>query len=83
MDGLVLSQQSIAARIERLPFSPWHIYVRVIIGFATFFDGFDVLATTFVVPVLIPLWKLSSQQIGLLISASFAGQRWMAPFRAG
>ncbi len=74
MDGLVLSQQSIAARIERLPFSPWHIYVRVIIGFATFFDGFDVLATTFVVPVLIPLWKLSSQQIGLLISASFAGQ---------
>jgi putative MFS transporter len=74
MDALVLSQQSIAARIERLPFSPWHIYVRIIIGFATFFDGFDVLATTFVVPALIPLWKLTSGQIGLLISASFAGQ---------
>lgn len=64
----------IAARIERLPFSPWHVKVRVIMGVATFFDAFDALAIAYVLPVLIPLWKLAPAQIGLLISIGFAGQ---------
>lgn len=64
----------IAARIERLPFSPWHVKVRVIMGVATFFDAFDALAIAYVLPVLIPLWKLAPAQIGLLISTGFAGQ---------
>jgi putative MFS transporter len=64
----------IAARIERLPFSPWHVKVRVIMGVATFFDAFDALAIAYVLPVLIPLWKLAPAQIGLLISMGFAGQ---------
>ena len=64
----------IAARIERLPFSPWHVKVRLIMGVATFFDAFDALAIAYVLPVLIPLWKLAPAQIGLLISMGFAGQ---------
>jgi putative MFS transporter len=64
----------IAARIERLPFSPWHVKLRVIMGVATFFDAFDALAIAYVLPVLIPLWKLAPGQIGLLISIGFAGQ---------
>jgi putative MFS transporter len=64
----------IAARIERLPFSPWHVKVRLIMGVATFFDAFDALAIAYVLPVLIPLWKLAPAQIGLLISIGFAGQ---------
>lgn len=64
----------IAARIERLPFSRWHVKVRVIMGVATFFDAFDALAIAYVLPVLIPLWKLAPAQIGLLISIGFAGQ---------
>jgi putative MFS transporter len=64
----------IAARIERLPFSPWHVKLRVIMGVATFFDAFDALAIAYVLPALIPLWKLAPGQVGLLISIGFAGQ---------
>jgi putative MFS transporter len=64
----------IAARIERIPMSPWHVKARVLIGVATFFDAFDALAIAFVLPVLGPLWKLTGPQIGLMISAGYLGQ---------
>ena len=56
----------IAARIERLPFSRWHVKLRVVMGVATFFDAFDALAIAYVLPVLIGMWKLAPGQIGLL-----------------
>ena len=65
--------EQIAARIERLPLSPWHLKLRLIMGIALFFDAFDALAIAYVLPVLIPMWKLAPAQIGLLISAGFAG----------
>jgi MFS transporter, putative metabolite:H+ symporter len=64
----------IVARIERLPISPWHVKARVLVGVATFFDAFDALAIAFVLPVLVPLWKLGGPQIGFLISAGYLGQ---------
>lgn len=64
----------VAARIERLPVSWWHIKARIIIGVATFFDAFDALAIAFVLPVLVRAWKLNGPQIGLLISAGYLGQ---------
>jgi putative MFS transporter len=64
----------VVARIERLPISAWHVKVRVIIGVATFFDAFDALAIAFVLPVLVPLWKLTPPQIGFMISAGYLGQ---------
>ncbi|MFD2183353.1 MFS transporter [Rhodoplanes azumiensis] len=67
-------QDDIVSRIERLPISTWHVKARVIIGTATFFDAFDALAIAFVLPVLAPLWKLSSPQIGLMISVGYLGQ---------
>ena len=69
-----VTPEHIAARIERLPLSPWHLKLRVIMGIALFFDAFDMLAIAYVLPVLIGLWKLAPSQIGLLISAGFAGQ---------
>jgi MFS transporter, putative metabolite:H+ symporter len=66
--------QGIIARLERLPVSAWHIRARLIIGVATFFDGFDVPAMTFVLPVLAVLWKLGPREIGLILSSGFAGQ---------
>ncbi len=66
--------EQIAARIERLPLSPWHLKLRVVMGIALFFDAFDALAIAYVLPVLIGMWKLAPAQIGLLISAGFAGQ---------
>ncbi len=68
------SATSIAARIERLPASRWHLNVRIIIGMATFFDAFDAVAIAFVIPVLAPLWHLHYGAVAFLISAGFAGQ---------
>ena len=68
------SISDVVARIERLPISWWHIKARIIIGVATFFDAFDALAIAFVLPVLVPTWKLNGPQIGLLISAGYLGQ---------
>jgi putative MFS transporter len=44
------------------------------VGVATFFDAFDALAIAFVLPVLVPLWKLAGPQIGFMISAGYVGQ---------
>jgi putative MFS transporter len=64
----------IAARIERLPFSRWHLKMGAIVSTGWFFDGFDALAIAYVLPVLIPLWHLSFAQFGSMIGAGYAGQ---------
>ena len=77
MDALVaepMTQELIAARLERLPASRWHVKMRVIVGTATFFDAFDVLSIAYVAPVLIGLWHLAPRQIGTLLAIGFAGQ---------
>ena len=66
--------EDILARIERLPLSSWQIRTRIIVGTATFFDAFDALAITYVLPAVVPMWKLSPAAIGWLISAGFLGQ---------
>src|ERR1700693_1056768 len=65
---------SLLARIERTQISPWHIRALVVMGSATFFDAFDVLAIAYVLPSLIGVWKLAPRTIGILISSSFLGQ---------
>jgi MFS transporter, putative metabolite:H+ symporter len=72
--SLSVAAGEISARIERLPFSRWHVKVRLIIGAATFFDAFDALAIAQALPVLVPAWKLSSHQVGFVISIGFVGQ---------
>jgi MFS transporter, putative metabolite:H+ symporter len=64
----------IAARIERLPLSPWHTKLRLTVGSANFSDAFDALTVAYVLPALIPLWQLKPSDIGLLISIGYAGQ---------
>jgi MFS transporter, putative metabolite:H+ symporter len=65
---------SLLARIERTQVSPWHIRALLVMGSATFFDAFDVLAIAYVLPTLIGVWKLAPRTIGVLISSSFIGQ---------
>jgi putative MFS transporter len=62
------------ARIESVPFSRWHIYPRVIMGSATFFDAFTALSLASATPVLVRLWGLSPAQVGYLLAASYIGQ---------
>jgi len=65
---------ALIARIERAPFSRWHIRLRVVVGSATFFDAFDALSLAFVLPVLVPLWHISPGQVGVLIAVGYLGQ---------
>ena len=65
---------SLLARIESVQVIPWHVRARLIMGSATFFDAFDVLAVAYVLPTLIGVWKLTPRTIGILISSSFVGQ---------
>jgi MFS transporter, putative metabolite:H+ symporter len=74
VEGRGLTEAQIVARIERLPLSSWHIRARIIIGVATFFDGFDLLSITFALPVLAGLWKIGPQEIGFILSSGPAGQ---------
>lgn len=66
--------QNIIARIERLPFTLWHVKMRLIVGTATFFDAFDAVTIAYILPVLIPLFQLTPTQVGLLIAIGYVGQ---------
>ncbi|MGC1778896.1 MAG: MFS transporter [Xanthobacteraceae bacterium] len=65
---------NVAARLERLPFSSFHIRIRLILGVATFFDAVDLLAISFALPALAGPWHLTPNEIGAVISAAFLGQ---------
>ncbi len=73
-DSRASSAAALVARLEALPFSPWHLRARVIVGSATFFDAFDALSLAFVLPVLVRLWHITPAQIGWLIAIGYLGQ---------
>jgi Major Facilitator Superfamily len=65
---------TIAARIERLPFSAWHIRLVSVVGLAHLLDAFDSLAIALVAPVLLEIWHLTAIQLGQVISVGYVGQ---------
>ncbi|MEZ2127857.1 MULTISPECIES: MFS transporter [unclassified Sinorhizobium] len=65
---------SITARLERLPITRRLAMIRIVIGIATFFDAYTVLAIAFAMPVLVKEWQLTPSQIGMIISAGYVGQ---------
>ena len=73
-DASPLNEQSIAARIERLPYSRWHVTVTVVLGVAIFFDSFDSLAIAYVLPALVRDWHIAPGSIGALIGIANLGQ---------
>jgi putative MFS transporter len=84
-DGAVLRTASTApihaagnaelvARIERLPVTRRLLLLRVIVGIATFFDAYTVLAIAFALPQLVVEWKLTPAEVGMIISAGYVGQ---------
>ena len=64
----------LVARLERLPVTPRLMLIRVIVGIATFFDAYTVLAIAFAMPQLVSEWSLSPTEVGLIISAGYVGQ---------
>ena len=76
-DGAALhgaANARLVARLERLPVTPRLMLIRVIVGIATFFDGFTVLAIAFAMPSLVSEWKLTPTEVGLILSAGYVGQ---------
>ncbi len=69
-----VTEETISARVERLPVSSWYRRMMLIVGTAGFFDAFDALTIAFVLPVLIGLWHIAPTQIGALISIGYVGQ---------
>ncbi|MEQ1885117.1 MAG: MFS transporter [Bryobacteraceae bacterium] len=68
------SAAELIARIERTPFSRWHMKARLVMGSATFFDAYNALSLAFALPVLIKLWHITPAQSGLLLGVSYIGQ---------
>jgi len=67
------SAEGISARLERLPLSRWHVKTRVLVGVATFFDGFDQLMIAYALPVLIPYFRLNPGLIAWTIAIGGIG----------
>ena len=62
------------ARLERLPITPRLTLLRVVVGIATFFDAYTVLAIAFAMPQLVSEWALTPAEVGAIISAGYVGQ---------
>jgi MFS transporter, putative metabolite:H+ symporter len=68
------SAAGIVARLERLPVSRPLVWARMVVGSATFFDGYTTLAIAYAMPVLAKLWQLPPSKVGLVISSGYLGQ---------
>jgi putative MFS transporter len=68
------SDYDIAARIERLPLSAWHVRIGIVICTGFFFDAFDIINLSYAMPVLREQWHIDSGMIGTAISVGFIGQ---------
>src|SRR3984957_15425002 len=64
----------LVARIERLSVTRRLLLLRVIVGIATFFDAYTVLAIAFALPQLVVEWTLTAAEVGTIISAGYVGQ---------
>jgi putative MFS transporter len=64
----------LVARLERLPVTRRLLQLRVIVGIATFFDAYTVLAIAFAMPQLVIEWKLAPSEVGLIIAIGYVGQ---------
>jgi len=70
----VAGNAEVVARLERLPVTARLMLLRVIVGVATFFDGYTVLAIAFAMPQLVTEWKLTPTEVGSIISVGYVGQ---------
>ena len=68
------SVESVTAGLERLPISRELTTSRTVVGSATFFDAYMVLAIAYAMPVLSREWNPTPGQIGTTISAGYVGQ---------
>ncbi|OZI30861.1 MFS transporter [Bordetella genomosp. 10] len=68
-----LTQPQIAARLDRLPVSRFHVVVLVVAALSLFFDTLDTVITGFVLATLSPLWGFGTATIGVISAIGLAG----------
>ncbi len=68
-----MNDQTVAARIDRLPISPTHRRLLWIVAIPLFFDVSDIFTFSNAAPALIQQWGLSNDQIALATAAGFLG----------
>jgi putative MFS transporter len=68
-----MNDQTIAARIDRLPISPMHRRLLFILAIPLFFDVGDIFTFSNAAPALIKYWGITNGQIALATSAGFLG----------
>lgn len=68
-----MNDQTIAARIDRLPISPMHRRLLIILAIPLFFDVGDIFTFSNAAPALIKYWNITDKQIALATSAGFLG----------
>src|SRR6188472_385555 len=61
-----VANAQIVARLERIPITRRLLWIRIIIGSATFFDAYTVLVIAFAMPQLVTDWGLSPTEVGLI-----------------
>jgi putative MFS transporter len=64
---------TLSERLDSLPLSRFHWRMVVAAGLGWMFDAFDSGLVSFVLPVLVQEWDLSSQQVGYTASIGIAG----------
>jgi MFS transporter, putative metabolite:H+ symporter len=65
--------RAILARLDNLPFGPFHRRLLILSGFGWLFDAMDVLLVGSIVAAVGASWKLTSGQVGEIISANLLG----------
>jgi len=70
----VQAADDVVARLERLPFSRFHLRLAALLGVGTFFDAFDSVAIAVALTVIFTTLHIGFVNAGLLISAAFVGQ---------
>ena len=68
-----MNDQTIAARIDRLPISPMHRRLLFVLAIPLFFDVGDIFTFSNAAPALIKYWGLTNDQIALATASGFLG----------
>jgi len=74
------SAAGLLARLERLPVSRIVTWARMVVGMATFFDGYTTLAIAYALPILSKTWHLTPAAMGMIIASGYFGQLLGAVF---
>jgi len=69
----IVQQNTVAARIDRLPLLSLHRKLAFVLGIGTFFDLYDVFLGGLLGTILKPAMHLSALQVSILVSSGFLG----------